>query len=80
MTAYAMGFFLVMSFTVMVGIGAVIFISFDAKPSANPKAPAKTTTQRLYNIVRRINTETIETVDAAGTVPKRKPVGLRCPT
>jgi hypothetical protein len=68
MTAYAMGFIFVMSFTVMVGIGAVIFISFDAKASANPKAPAKTTTQRLYNIVRRINTETIETVDTTGTV------------
>jgi hypothetical protein len=68
MTAYAMGFIFIMSFTVMVGIGAVIFISFDAKGSANPKAVAKTTTQRLYNIVRRVNTETIETVDASGAV------------
>ena len=68
MTVYAMGFIFVMSFTVMIGIAAVVFISFDAKASANPKAPAKTTTQRLYNIVRRINTETIETVDSTGTI------------
>ena len=68
MTAYALGFIFIMSFTVMVGIGALIFISFDAKASANPQATAKTTTQRLYNIVRRVNTETIETVDASGTV------------
>ena len=68
MSAYAMGFIFVMSFTVMIGIGAIIFISFDAKASANPKTPVKSTTQRLYNIVRRINTETIETVDSAGTV------------
>jgi hypothetical protein len=63
-----MGFIFIMTFTMMVGIGAVIFISFDAKASANPTSPAKSTTQRLYNIVRRVNTETIETVDASGTV------------
>ena len=68
MTAYAMGFIFIMSFTIMVGIGAVIFISFDAKASANPTTRAKSTTQRLYNIVRRVNTETIETVDTNGTV------------
>lgn len=68
MTAYAMGFIFIMSFTAMVGIGAVIFISFDAKASANPQSSTKTSTQHLYNIVRRINTETIETVDTAGTI------------
>ena len=65
MTLYTIAFMFIMSFTVMIGIGAVIFISFDAKPSDNPQS--KHTTQRLYQIVRRVNTETIETVDATGS-------------
>jgi hypothetical protein len=66
MSAYAMGFTFIMLFTMLVGVAAVIFISFDAKASKNPQMP--TTTQNRYSIVRRINTETIETVDATGSI------------
>ena len=66
MTLYTIAFLFISLFTVMVGIGAVFFISFDAKPGDNPLP--KSTTQNLYRIVRRVNTETIETVDASGSV------------
>lgn len=64
MTVFAMGFVFIMIFTVLVGIGAVIFISFDAKTSKNPQ----TLPDEIYNIVRRVNTNTIETVDESGSI------------
>lgn len=70
MSAFIIGFIFVMLFMLLLGVGAVLFISFDATASKNPVTPAKTATQRLYNIVRRVNTETIETVDAAGSVQR----------
>jgi len=70
MTVFAMGFIFIMVFTVLVGIGAAIFISFDAEASQNPAEVAKLTSTGLYDIVRRVNTNTIETVDAAGMVQR----------
>lgn len=67
MTVFAIGFLFIMIFTVLVGIGAVVFISFDAEASQNPHAqPALS--DELYNIVRQVNTNTIETVDTSGIV------------
>ena len=70
MTVFAMGFVFIMVFTLLVGIGAAVFISFDADGSQNPVSTAKATTGRLYDIVRRVNTNTIETVDTAGMVQR----------
>lgn len=66
MTVFATGFLFIMIFTVLVGIGAAFFLSFDAEVSKNPSA--KNTTTRLFQAVRRVNTSTIETIDKAGAV------------
>ena len=65
MTTFAIGFVFIMIFTVLVGLGAVIFISFDASPS---ERPSNVSQNDPYNIVRQVNTNTIETVDMAGGV------------
>lgn len=65
MTTFAIGFIFIMIFTVFVGIGAIVFISFDASPSQNT---AKLSQDDPYNSVRQLNTNTIETVDIAGSV------------
>lgn len=62
MDSYIIGFLVIVSFTVLVGAGALITISFEGKHPAS-KAPV---TGHLSAIVRRINTDTIETVDSAG--------------
>lgn len=66
MTIFTIGFIFIMIFTIAVGIAAMIFLSFDADSSEN--FTSKPVTQSLYDIVRRVNTETIETVDASGSV------------
>ncbi len=68
MTVFAMGFVFIMIFTVLVGIGAVVFISFDAEASQNPSNSHQTLPDELYDIVRQVNTNTIETVDTSGIV------------
>ncbi len=70
MTVFVAGFIFIMVFTVLVGIGAAIFISFDAEASQNPADVAKMAKTGLYDIVRRVNTRTIETVDSAGMVQR----------
>lgn len=70
MTIFAMGFIFIMIFTVLVGIGAVVFISFDGEVTRYPAGTANATTTRLYDIVRHVNTNTIETVDASGSVQR----------
>lgn len=72
MTLFAVGFLFISLFTVFVGIAAVIFVSFDAIPSDNPRSIAKITGS--FPVVRRINTHTIETVDTAGLVQQWQPV------
>ena len=66
MTLFAVGFLFISLFTIFVGIAAFVFVGFDAQPSDNPTPLAKSTS--TYPIVRRINTETIETVDTGGLV------------
>ncbi len=68
MTVFAMGFVFIMIFTILVGIGAVIFISFDAETSKNPSNASHILSDELYDIVRQVNTNTIETVDTSGSV------------
>lgn len=68
MTVFAMGFVFIMIFTVLVGIGAVVFISFDAEASQNPSNSHQALPDELYDIVRQVNTNTIETVDTSGIV------------
>lgn len=68
MTVFAMGFIFIMIFTVLVGIGAVVFISFDAEASKNPSNTPPILSDELYDIVRQVNTNTIETVDTSGIV------------
>jgi len=68
MTLFSIGFIFIMIFTVVVGVSAMIFLSFDAESSSSKAIVAKKTTQKLFDIVRRVNTETIETVDSTGSV------------
>lgn len=68
MTLFSIGFIFIMFFTILVGVAAMIFLSFDAESSPNKAIVAKKTTQKLFDIVRRVNTETIETVDSSGSV------------
>jgi hypothetical protein len=66
MVIFTIGFIFIMIFTLTVGIAAMIFLSFDAESNEKPHFLSEPDTQNLYDIVRRINTETIETVDSAG--------------
>jgi hypothetical protein len=68
MSIFAMGFLFIMVFTLLVGVGAMIFLSFDSEPGKNYTSSRKNATTRLFEAVRRVNTSTIETVDKAGTV------------
>ena len=68
MTLFTIGFIFIMIFTILVGVAAMFFLSFDAEASSNKAIAARKTTQKLFDIVRRVNTETIETVDASGSV------------
>jgi hypothetical protein len=71
MTIFAMGFLFIMIFTVLIGVGAMFFLSFDGEPSKQPTAKKNATT-RLFEAVRRVNTSTIETVDKSGQVQEWK--------
>jgi hypothetical protein len=71
MTIFAMGFLFIMIFTVLVGVGAMFFLSFDSEGSKNSTSKKNATT-RLFEAVRRINTSTIETVDKSGNVQEWK--------
>lgn len=66
MTTFALGFIFFMSFTLLVGIGAMVLVSFDAESSAStmPETPQTTYT------IRQIDTNCIETVAADGTVQR----------
>jgi hypothetical protein len=68
MSIFAVGFLFIMIFTLLVGVGAMFFLSFDSEPSQNQTGIKKNATTRLFEAVRRVNTSTIETVDKAGTV------------
>jgi len=61
MTTFALGFLFISLFTIALGIAALVFTSFDALPSSPPHPP------QLFDIIRRINTNTIETVDLRGS-------------
>jgi len=67
MSVFTAAFMFFIVFCVLLGAAALFFLSFDAEGSENPVA-AITTTQRLFQVVRRVNTDTIETVDASGNV------------
>lgn len=67
MSVFTAAFLFFIIFCVLLGVAALFFLSFDAEASENPGA-AVTTTQRLFAAVRRVNTDTIETVDASGNV------------
>jgi hypothetical protein len=62
MDSYIIGFLVIVSFTVLIGAGALITISFEGKRPAS-KAPV---TGHLFASVRRLNTDTIETIDPSG--------------
>lgn len=66
MSIFAMGFLFIMIFTMLVGVGAMVFLSFDGETAK--QSAGKQTTTRLFEVVRRINTTTIETIDKSGTV------------
>ena len=68
MTIFTIGFIFIMIFTIFVGAAAMIFLSFDAQPNLTKTIATKKTTQKLYDTVRRVNTETIETVDSSGSI------------
>lgn len=64
MTAFAIGFAFMMFFVVMVGVAALVFISFDAQPQ--PTAHR----QPLYTAIRIIDTQEIETTDHTGNIQR----------
>lgn len=68
MTIFTIGFIFIMIFTVAIGIAAMVFLSFDADSSEKTNFSSKPITHSLYDIVRRVNTETIETVDSSGSI------------
>lgn len=67
MSAFTAAFLFFVIFCALLGAAALYFLSFDAEGSDTP-GKATTTTQKLFQVVRRVNTDTIETVDAAGNV------------
>jgi len=67
MSAFTAALLFFLIFCGLIGAAALFFLSFDAEASEIPNAAARTT-QRLFQVVRRVNTDTIETVDAAGNV------------
>lgn len=67
MTVFTAAFVFFILFSVGLGAAALFFLSFDAQESDTPE-PATRGTQRLFQVVRRVNTDTIETVDASGTI------------
>lgn len=71
MSVFAMGFLFIMIFTLFVGVGAMVFLSFDSETSPNSSVKKNATT-RLFEVVRRINTTTIQTVDKAGAIQEWK--------
>lgn len=62
MSIATLGFVIILLFTLLTGLLALVVISFDA-PRSDP-SPAS------YRSVRRVNTETIETVDSTGAVQR----------
>lgn len=59
MDAYILGFIAISGLTLLIGIAAIIFLSFDAKPESQDR-------RILYTKVRQLNTNTIETVNISG--------------
>lgn len=68
MTPYVLGLALTTLFTVGVGIVALICLSWEGDPPAS--VSPTTTSDLLYPVVRRVNTDTIETVDDSGQVQR----------
>lgn len=59
MDGYIIGFLAISGLSIMIGIMAIIFLSFDAK--------AETQDTRIrYTQIRRVNTNMIETVNISG--------------
>ncbi|MAU10103.1 MAG: hypothetical protein CL607_09800 [Anaerolineaceae bacterium] len=73
MAGYIIGFLCFVAFVVLVGVLALIFISFDGPSDAKP-GPIQRITGH-FPAVRRINTTTIETVDQSGTVQQWQRLG-----
>lgn len=67
MTIFAMGFIFIMLFTACIGIGAVIFISVDTI-TQDTALDSMDDSLQLYDVVRQINTNTIETVNPQGII------------
>ncbi len=59
MDGYIIGFLAISGLTLLIGIIAIIFLSFDAKPESQDR-------RIRYTQVRHINTNTIETVSISG--------------
>lgn len=65
MDGYVFGFVAVMTFMILVTVGALIFISME--PAANGPQDKRVP---FYTTIRRVDTNTIETVDATGEVQR----------
>lgn len=68
MTTFAMGFVFLMIFTGCVGVGAVIFLYYDAEPSTEILTTSEKLSTNVFAVVRHVNTQTIETVNKDGLV------------
>ncbi|MEL6526129.1 MAG: hypothetical protein AAFQ07_10515 [Chloroflexota bacterium] len=64
MTTFAMGFLFITAFTMLLGFGTAIFLSLDVDRSDT--LPSDTSKTGRINIVRHLDTCTIETVDNDG--------------
>lgn len=66
MNPFTIGFLFIFVFVILIGVAALIFLSFDAPPSANATRPSPAT----FPVVRRVNTQTLETVNREGVVQR----------
>lgn len=68
MTPYVLALALTTLFTAGVGIAALICLSWESDTAT--VSPPTPTGDLLYPVVRRVNTDTIETVDDSGSVQR----------
>lgn len=66
MNPFTIGFLFILVFVILVGVAALVFLSFDAPPSANAARPSPPT----FPVVRRVNTQTLETINREGVVQR----------
>ncbi|MGB7341579.1 MAG: hypothetical protein WBC91_21970 [Phototrophicaceae bacterium] len=76
MTIFVIGFIGIMIFTGCIGIGTLIFVSLDSY-NPQPTDSAKQSVGNRYDVIRQVNTNTIETVDPQGQIQHWQRTGMQ---